>query len=1147
MHRTWSSLAGCALLGIAVGVGPARTARGAPPDGTPAPAAPAVATGETLLLQDPTVSATHVVFTHAQDLWIAPRTGGDARRLTSAPGIEATPRLSPDGSRVAFTGQYEGNTDVYVMSIDGGLPTRLTWHPGTDRVLGWHPDGKRILFASGRDAGRPVERLYLVPAAGGVPEELPIPTAYHAVIGGGGGQIAYTPYPDAFRTWKRYRGGRTTPIWIFDPATSDVTPVPHDVGSDSYPAWFDGTVYFASDRGGVMNLYRWMPKDPAVERLTDYRDFDVRNVSAGGGVICFEQGGAIHLFDPAARTDTRLSISVKTDGLARQPRWESAKGWVRSGAPSPQGQRAVFEVRGEIVTVPREHGDARNLSNSPGANDRDPVWSPDGKRIAWLTDATGEYTLRVVDSKGRESPRDYALHGAGFYHDPHWSPDGKRILFTDRANSIAFVTLETGAVTTVATNSGTLGTFGPSAEWSPDSKWIAYDKKDAATLFDHVELFEVATSKVTRLTDAIGDADSPVFSRDGKLLFFRASTDGGPRQFGLDMSATAARRSTSSLYVVVLKKDGKNPLAPRSDEGDDKGEKVRPAGGMDGDKPPEKGEGKPADKDGKPADKDDKPAMSDGEKGDDGDGSDAPGKTDAKSDAKADAKAEKGPSIDVEGLDQRILALPLPAGGYSALGTVKDALLFLERGEDGPATLKSFDFEERKAKELLRGVNSWAPTWDAKHLLVNVSGAWSITDASAKNEKKLDVDSVRVRVEPEAEWKQTLREVWRIQRDYFYDPKMHGVDWNAMWERWSPFLAHVHHRADLNLVIGEMMGELSCGHEYVSGGQMPSGPASAGVGMLGADFEVADGRFRIKRILKGQNWNPGLRAPLTEPGVDARVGDWLVSVDGRGVKADREIFAAFEATADRQVELGLATKADGSDVRKVTVLTTGGDGELRRRDWIEANRERVTRMSAGRLAYVYMPDTGPAGLAAFDRDFYAQLGKQGLVLDERYNGGGKIADHVISVLRRRILCYWRTRDTGWLGRTPFGTLEGPMVMLINERAGSGGDAMPWMFKKLEVGTLVGTRTWGGLVGISGYPELMDGGGVTSAAFGIQDTDGRWVVENEGVAPDVEVVETPKDFIAGRDAQLERAVEIALAELVAHPPKPPPTYESPRPR
>ncbi len=604
MRRNLTRVLSWAVLGIAAGL----------PSATSLAAEPAPETGETLLLQDPTVSATDVVFEHAQDLWIVPRAGGDARRLTSHVGNEIAPRLSPDGKLVAFTGQYEGNTDVYVMPVEGGIPRRLTWHPGADRVVAWHPDGKRILFASGRESGRPVERLYLVSAEGGVPEPLPIPTAGRASIDGASGKLAYTPYPDAFRTWKRYRGGRTTPIWIFDPASKEIEVVPHDVGSDSFPTWFGGSVYFASDRAGTMNLYRWTPGAKDVEKLSDYKDFDVRHVNAGGGVVCYEQGGAIHLFDPATKADTRLKVNVRTDGLARQPRWESGKGFVRSGRPSPLGQRAVFEVRGEIVTVPREHGDPRNLSNSPGANDRDPVWSPDGRKIAWLTDASGEYRLRVVDQRGREAPKDYDLRGAGFYHEPQWSPDGKRVLFTDRANKVAFVTLESGEVTTVSENSGTLGTWGPGTSWSPDSKWIAYEKKDPVTLFDHIELFEVATGKTTRITDAIGDADSPAFSRDGKHLFFRASTDSGTRQFGLDMSASTVRRTSSSLYVVVLRKDGKNPLAPKSDEGDEKPK--TPAPGKDGEKPTDKPGDKPADKPGdKPGDKpSDKPSDKPGEK-----------------------------------------------------------------------------------------------------------------------------------------------------------------------------------------------------------------------------------------------------------------------------------------------------------------------------------------------------------------------------------------------------------------------------------------------------------------------------------------------------------------------------------------------------
>jgi tricorn protease len=1099
---------------------------------------------ETLLLQDPTVSDRDVVFVHAGDLWVVSREGGEARRLTSSAGTEGAPRLSPDGKWVAFSGQYEGNLDVYLMSIEGGIPRRLTWHPGPDRVQGWHPDGKRILFTSPRAGGAPVDRLYLVDLEGHTPEALPIPKAFHAAIGAGDGRVAYTPYGDAFRTWKRYRGGRTTPIWIFDPRTNEVEQIPHENASDSFPCWLGGAVYFASDRDGHMNLWRYAPGSGAApERLTSYTDFDVRHVTTGGGVVAFEQAGAIHLYDPAAKAERRLRVTMRTDGLGGVPRWVPAKGSVRNAGIAPLGQRAVFEARGEIVTVPREFGDPRNLSNSPGANDRDPTWSPDGKKIAWFSDESGEYRLVVRDHLGREAAKSYALGGAGFYHDPSWSPDGKKILFTDKANRVAYLTLENGEVTEITRCQGSLGSIQPTAVWSADGKWIAYEGRCPGTAYDRIRLYELAGARTIEVTDAFGSADSPAFSKDGKHLFFRASIDSGPRRFGLDMSASAARDPSNSIYCVVLQKDGKNPLAPKSDEGDSGAKKPpRPEGpAMDGEeKPPasDKPSDKPADKPSdKPSDKPEEPGSGMG---------DGKGEGDAKEGAGGE-KAPKLPAIDADGLDQRILALPIPAGRVYRLQCGKDKLLWLERAEDSPAgTLQSFDFEERKPKEVLKGVQDYLVASGGKDMLVRTAAGFSIVPLAGKDEKRLDVDSVKVRVEPQAEWKQILREVWRIQRDYFYDPHLHGVDWPAMWERHSAFLSHVHHRGDLNVLIGEMMGELACGHEYVSGGDVPAAPTGASVGLLGADLEAQDGRYKVTRIYRGQNWNPGLRSPLSGPGTDVKVGDFLLAVNGVPLTADREIYSAFENTADTQVELTLSDAPQGGKTRTTTVVPVSDDSELRRRAWIEGNRKRVDELSGGRLAYAYMPDTGGAGLAAFERDFYSQIDREGLVLDERYNGGGKIADHVVEILSREPICYWVNRE-GWVAKSPFASLTGPKVMIVNERAGSGGDAMPWMFQRLKLGPVVGTRTWGGLVGISGYPPLMDGGSVTAASFGIMAPDGKWVVENEGVTPDAEVVEWPKDVIAGHDPQLEKAVELALKALKDHPPKPPPSYVPPKPR
>jgi tricorn protease len=1077
---------------------------------------------ETLLLQEPTVSADSVVFKYAEDLWVVGREGGVARRLTSSPGEEGNPRLSPDGKRVAFNGQYEGNTDVYVLPLTGGSPRRLTWYPGDDAVRGWHPDGKRVLFLTARDSGVPAARLGLAGLEeGGLPEMLPIPRAFHASWREDGKRIAYTPWRDPFRTWKRYRGGMTVPIWVCDPATLEVEQVPHGNWSDTFPCWVGETVWFASDRDGVMNVWKWTPGEKEAEQVTQFKDFGVRNMSSGAGTVVFERAGAIHLLDPKTGDVKRLRISVLDDGLASNPRWVPVKDSVRDGDPSPNGKRAVIEARGEILTAPREHGDVRDLTRSPGAHDRSPAWSPDGERIAWFSDAGGEYRLLVGDAPGKGEPRAYDCGGVRFYFQPRWSPDGKHVLFTDKGNRIAFVTLESGKVTEVASVAGDLGYFEPGAAWSPDSKWIAFEQRNPGTLYDRIALFEVATGKVAPVTDAFATAYAPAFSRDGKLLFFAASVDSGPARFGLDLSSSTVHKTESSLYVVVLQRAGKNPLAPPSDEAKEPGE----AGKGDG-KEPAKEEKKDAPKE--------------------------EGKEGKKEDGK-DGKKEEPPALDLEGIDQRILALPGAEGEVYYLRCTADRLLYLER-TSGPeddqfaGTLWAYDLEERKPTSLVEGVEWFRVSGDGKSLLYRKEGALFLSDGQAKEPKRLALDGARVRCEPRQEWPEILREAWRFQRDFFYDPAFHGTDWNAMWDRWSAFLPHVRNRGDLNVVMGEMIGELCCGHEYLWGGEKDPAPAGVGSGLLGADWEVADGRYRIRRIFRGQNWNPGLRAPLTEPGVEAREGDYLVAVEGRPVTAAGDLHRAFENTAGKQIEITVSAKADGSAPRVTKVVPVGpeDEGRLRRLAWVEERRRMVDRLSGGALAYVYMPDTGGRGLAAFDRDFYSQLDRKGLVLDERYNGGGKVADYVVDVLSRKVLCWWMSRE-GWVGRTPWGTLQGPKVMLINERAGSGGDAMPWMFRQMGIGPLVGTRTWGGLVGITGYPPLMDGGSVTAAAFGILDPSGKWVVENEGVAPDVEVVEWPKDCAEGRDPQLEKAVEVAMDLLKNTSRVEPPRYQPPAKR
>jgi tricorn protease len=1059
---------------------------------------PAVDLQDTRLVASPAASARQMAFLYAGDLWTCAPDGGAATRLTTRGGCVGTPRFSPDGAWIAYSAVLEGNADVWVIPAAGGEPRRLTWHPGADLVQDWTPDGRAVLFTSGRSVHTTrFTQLFTVPLAGGMPTRLPIPNAARATYSPDGSHIVYNPLSDAFRQWKHYRGGTASRLWIYRVKDHEVVQIPQPAGrcNDIDPMWIGTKVYFLSDRNGEFNLFSYDLATKAVTQLTQHTDFPIQAASHGAGRIVYEQGGWLHRFDPATGRGARLKVGAAADLPEARSRWASGARWVRDLDLSPSGSRVAVAFRGEILSVPAEKGDARNLTNAPGSHERSPVWSPDGRSIAYLSDAGGEYALKVQAQDGKGEARTYALKGAGFYDNLRWSPDGKKLAYTDNALALRILDLASGAVKVVS--SEVLYTPGPILNhgWSPDSRFLAYTRNTESGML-RLHVYALEEDKSTALTDGLADASNPVFDRSGKYLYFTASTDAGPvRDWFAQSNADAAMRG--NLYLMVLAKDTPSPLAKESDE--------------------EAGAAKPAE---------------------------VNGKADEKKEAKPAAKVR----IDFEGLAERIVPIEaartafftdLEAGEAGSLFYLRQAggANRFNRGE--PMALCRFDLKKREETVLAEKVDGYSLSGDGKKVLTRLRDAVTLLPTTGKPEPgkgRVALDGLQVKVEPRQEWAQVLDEVWRINRDFFYAPNMHGADWKAMKAKYAAFLPDLATRADLNRVIQWMCSELAVGHHRGGGGDLPDTGRAVPGGLLGADLEVANGRYRLAKIFGGLNWNPELRSPLTEPGVNAKAGEYLLAVNGRDLKAPENPYARFEGTAGKLVELTLGSDPSGKDARTVTVVPVESEAGLRNRDWVEGNLRKVSEATDGRVAYVYVPNTTTLGHTYFKRYFYPQAQKDAVIVDERNNGGGQVADYYIDLLRRPFIAMWAMRYGQDL-KTPQASIQGPKVMLTDETAGSGGDLLPWMFRKFGLGPLVGRPTWGGLVGILGFPTLMDGGNITAPNLAIW-TDQGWVVENEGVAPDIEVEQLPKEVIAGRDPQLEKAIELMKAELKKTPPQKP---------
>jgi tricorn protease len=1049
--------------------------------------APLMAQEGTLLLREPTLTNNTVAFVYANDLWKAPLTGGTAQRLTSGLGNESDPKFSKDGQWIAFTAEYDGNSDVYVIPASGGTPKRITFHPSMDEVQGWTPEGN-ILFRSTRNA-RPTmtSQFFTVSPKGGLPKALEIPRGAYGSISADGSHIAYTPITSWDPEWRNYRGGQAMPIWIVDLSTYELTTTPQlDQERHLYPVWSGNKVYYLSERDYTSNIWSFDINTKTEEQITFHKKFDVKNLDASGNQIVYEQGGQLHLLDLTSKESKPLTITVKGDLNFSRERWEDVTAdAVTNPNISPNGKRAIFEYRGDIFTFPKEEGSWRNLTQSSGVADRYPIWSPQGDKIAWFSDASGEYQLVVSDQYG-QNQKSFPLENPTFYFKPDWSPNGQYITYTDTDYNMWYIDLKTGKVTKVDTDRYAHPNRTMNPVWSPDSRWITYEKQQDSH-FKAIFVYDTQTGKKVQITEKTTDTTSPIWDVSGEFLYFLASTDYGLASGWLDMSSYDPS-ITRSLYALVLSASGKAPNLPKTDEEMPKKE--------------EEGNSK--------------------------------GSKSKKNDKKeGEEESVKPVLIDFTNIQDRVVSLDLPARNYQFLQASTEKKVFVAETIPNERGLKvhSYDVAEEKATNFTDGVSSMVTSDSGSYALLKKAGGWMITETKGapKPEDNLSIDA-KIKVDPQAEYAQIFKEGWRYMRDFLYVNNVHGAPWDKIYSWYQPWIKHVNHRTDLNYVVDILSGEVAIGHSYVSGGDMPD-VDRVPVGLLGADFDIVDGYYKIKKIYTGEQWNPDLRSPLGIPGLDVKEGDYLMAINGTPLTADQNIYELLAQTADRTINITVNASPSMANAKMITVKPVANEYQLRYMDWVESNKRKVDELSNGKLAYVYIPNTSGNGFSSFNKYYFSQQDKKGVILDERNNGGGSAADYMIDIMAREPIGYFNSKandNRPWT--SPIAGIWGPKVMIINERAGSGGDLLPYMFKEKDLGTLVGTRTWGGLVGTWDTPRFIDGGRMVAPRGGFYNTKGEWDVEGKGIAPDIEVIQSPKEIVEGKDPQLEQAVKEALRLL-----------------
>jgi tricorn protease len=1069
-----------------------------------------------------------IVFSYAGDLWLVSSSGGEARRLTTDPGLELFPKFSPDGKWIAFTGQYDGNFNVYVMPAEGGEPKQLTFEPDTEptsermgpnnMVVNWLPDSQRILFLSRRDTYHTwFGRLFTIGVNGGLPERLPIDKGGLTSFSPDGTKIAYNRIFRNFRTWKRYTGGMAQDIALYDFKNNTYERITDYPGTDTYPMWHGDTIYFGSDRGPEhrINLYSYSLKTKEVRQLTDFKDYDVEWPSLGPDAIVFSNGGYLYTFDLKSQKARKLTVYLPGDRDLARPHWANVSHYVTDSDISPEGNRAVLTARGDIFTVPAKDGSIRNLTQTPGIHEKYAAWSPDGKWIAYLSDRSGEEEIYITPQDGMGKETRITTDGKMARMPPRWSPDSKKFVFADKDLRLFYVEID--QKTPVLIDQGKYNDISEYT-WSPDSKWVAYAKQEENNN-DTINLYSLADKKITPVTTNFNNSNAPTFDPEGKYLFFLSQRDYNEvlGNFDFEFSNPKADR----VYLVTLRADLPSPFAPKSDEA---GKKADDADAKDKDKSAEK-------------------------------------------DKKESEDAVKNFRIDLEGIQNRVTALPMPVSNIFPLQAGKNGIYYATSPIQGlsgavpgehPA-IHVYNLKERKDEVLLNGATSFKLSFDGSKLLYSGTGSddgdedgpgprartFGIIDAKPSGsphkvgDGALNLASMDMRIDPRAEWKQMFNETWRQERDFFFEASMNGVDWAKERERYAPLLPEVADRYDFTYLIGEMLGELGNSHTYVGGGDYPN-LHPVNLGLLGVDYELdsASGLYRFKKIYPGENWDASLRSPLTEPGVVVKEGDYLIAVNGRELKAPQAPSELFVNTADQNVTLTINSQPTAAGARTVMVKPLSSELALRQLDMVNTNRRKVEQATGGRVGYIYIPDMEGDGLNAFVKQFFPQIRKEGLIIDVRYNGGGSV-DQLIFERLRRILAGMDSARNFASGTIPDVVFNGYLACVTNAYAASDGDIFSYYFKKYHLGPLIGMRTWGGVRGIRGFIPLLDGGYITRPEFSFYGLDSKWVVENYGVAPDIEVDNTPDLVMNGQDPQLERAIEEVMKEIKEHPKKLPP--------